>query len=79
LTESYDCANISLSVGACAGRRTRRSQMVVIRAAHVNGNVKAALLRSEADAPAVVASLTAAGYWMNITVEPFVPAKRRAA
>lgn len=52
--------------------------MVVIRAEHVNGNIRMALIRTEAQADEALASVRAAGYWKDITVEPFVPANRRS-
>jgi hypothetical protein len=51
----------------------------LIRATHTNGYVKCALVRATADVASAVASMTAAGYWLNITVEPFAPKTRRAA
>ncbi len=50
--------------------------MNIIRAQHINGNVRCALLRNDADVAGTVASLEAAGYWQAITVEPFTPKAR---
>lgn len=52
--------------------------MVKIAANHTNGYVKLAMVRSEEDAPAVIATLESRGYWVNITVTPFVPDRRWA-
>ena len=54
-------------------------QMVKIAASHTNGYVKLAMVRSEADAVAVVAMLEERGRWTNITVTPWVPTPRRVA
>lgn len=53
--------------------------MVTIKAAHSNGYIKIALLRTEADAPSVIASLEAAGYWNAITVAAFEPRQKGRA
>jgi hypothetical protein len=52
--------------------------MMIIRAAHVNGYVKCALLRSPEEVAATVASLESAGHWLGVCVEPFVPMPRKA-
>lgn len=49
----------------------------IVRAAHMNGYVKCALLRAETEVAATVASLEAAGHWMNVRVEPFTPQPRK--
>lgn len=45
----------------------------IIRAAHANGYVKCALVRTEAEIAATVAGMESAGFWLNIRVEPFTP------
>jgi hypothetical protein len=50
-----------------------------IRATHANGYIKAAFVRHTADVPSTIAALEDAGYWLNISVEPFTPKARRAA
>lgn len=52
--------------------------MVKITAYHINGYVKFAGVRADEDAAAFVAILRSRGYWTNITVEPFVPARPKA-
>lgn len=51
----------------------------IVRAAHTNGYVKCALLRTEAEVAATVASLESAGHWVDIWVEAFVPQSRRGS
>lgn len=51
--------------------------MVKITAAHTNGNIKLALVRSDEDAQQTIATLESRGYWMNIKAEPFVLEPRR--
>lgn len=50
----------------------------IVRAAHINGSVKCALLRSPEDVASTVARLESAGYWTGISVESFVPQHRNA-
>lgn len=47
--------------------------MVTIKANHINGYVKCALIRTEAEAAGAAESLKSAGYWTDITVAEFTP------
>lgn len=68
----------SLFIGRQSGRpKTGRFEMFKIAANHTNGYVKLAMVRDGFDVPAVVAALQARGYWVNITVTPWVPERRK--
>lgn len=54
-------------------------EKMIVRADHTNGYVKAAFGCEKSEMVERVKAMVAAGYWTNITIQPFVPMKRKKA